>query len=133
MSRLGIKSSGLIVFGSLLFVMLLFPPCHKVGVWREWQTGDIANGSLNRWLNRWYFGYIPQYHPVWQQPIFKDDRRLDPFLKHSPGFRYNFAPGQEYELIATQFTIDWLVVLIQIGLITPFLWLDVSKPSKKPS
>ncbi len=127
--RLGIKRSGLIVFSSALFLMLLFPPWRKVGVWREQQTGTVTNSSLNRSLNRWWFGYIPQYHPLWNQPVFKED----PSWKGSIGFNVRFTPaGPIYELGATQYTIDWLILLIQTGLVSPLLWLDFLK-SKEPA
>lgn len=129
--RLGIKRSGVIIVSIMVLIMLLFPPWQKVGVWREWNTGNVANGSLNRSLNRWYFGYIPEYRPIWSQPVYKDIMRIDPFYKYSSGFRRGLKSGEEYELIATQYTFDWLIILIQLTLAIPFLWLDTSNTKKK--
>jgi hypothetical protein len=83
------------------------------------------------------FGYIPRYHPLWSQPTSKEDevraKRRARSLNHSLGARYKISiNGPTYELTATHFTVDWLILSIQLGFFSPLLWLSLAKLAKKP-
>jgi len=83
----------------LALLLLLFLPWKKEGEWRNMQTGTIAVGSQRNFLNRWYFGYIPEYHWFGYRPtLYKEE-----------GVSRNY-----YQIISKTLVIDWGFFLFEL-------------------
>lgn len=90
-------------FGLLIVVLL---PWRNEGEWRNTRTNLMAHGSARASLNRWYFGYLPEYHWVGYRPT-----------KHivRDGFE-NVLPNDRdvYQIMSRTLVIDWAFLLTEI-------------------
>lgn len=88
---------------TILLGMAACPPWQRDGQWLLERTGQRASLAMDCGLDRWYFGFQPQYRPLWSRSNIASSRVV----------RVEWQRHAMYRLQSQKWSIDWILLGLQ--------------------